>query len=58
MRKISVTYMLLNEDEERLRKITEKYKEEGLDITEDKMFESIIFTGSKYNIDSKFKLHE
>ncbi len=58
MRKISVTYMLLDEDEERLRKITEKYKEEGLDITEDKMFESIMFTGSKYDIDSKFKFHE
>lgn len=58
MREISVTYILSSEDEERLQKITEEYKKQGLDLSEDKMFESIMFCGSKHDIDSKFKFHE
>lgn len=58
MREITVKYMLLDEDEQRLRKITELYKQKGLDLSEDKMFESIMFTGSKYDVDKKFRFHE
>lgn len=58
MREVIVKYMLLDEDEQRLEKITEEYKKQGLDFTSDKMFESIMFVGSKYDIDSKFKFHE
>lgn len=58
MREISVMYMLSEEDEERLQKITEEYKKWGLDLSEDKQFEAIMTCGSKYNIDSKFKFHE
>ena len=58
VRDIMVTFMLSDEDEQRLRKITELYKQQGLDLSEDKMFESIMFTGSKYDVDKKFRFHE
>ncbi len=58
MREISVNYMLSEEYEERLQKITEEYKKKGLNLSENKMFDTIMFTGSKYDIDSKFKFHE
>jgi len=58
VREIVVKYLILDEDEERLKKITEEYKKQGLNLSEDKMFESIMFTGSKYDVDSKLKFHE
>lgn len=58
MRDITVKFTLYDEDEERLRKITEEYKQQGLDFTEDKMFDAIMATGSKYDIDAKLKFHE
>lgn len=53
-----VEFILSDEDEQRLRKITELYRQQGLDLSEDKMFESIMFTGSKYDINKKFQFHE
>jgi len=50
--------MLSDEEEERLLKITEEYKKQGLNLSEDKQFMAIMFTGSKYDIDNKFKFHE
>ena len=58
MREIAVNYLLLDEDEKRLKKITEEYKKQGLNLSEDKMFEGIMFCGSKYDVDSKLKFHE
>lgn len=58
MRDIIVKFMLSDEEEHRLQKITELYKTQGLNLSEDKMFESIMFTGSKYDIDKKFRFHE
>ena len=58
MRDIIVKYTLLDEDEERLKKITEEYKKQGLNLSEDKMFEGIMCCGSKYDVDSKLKFHE
>ena len=58
MREITVNYLILDEDEKRLNKITEEYNKQGLNFTLDKMFEAIMFTGSKYDIDKKFKFHE
>ena len=58
MREVTVKFTIYDEDEERLRKITEEYKKLGLDFTEDKMFDSIMVTGSKHDIDAKFKFHE
>ncbi len=58
VRKISVNYMLSKEDEERLQKITEEYKKQGLNLSEDKQFEAIMICGSKHDIDNKFKFHE
>ncbi len=58
MREVSVNYKLSDEDEERLRRITDEYKKQGLDLSEDKQFKSIMFCGSKHDIDNKFKFHE
>ena len=58
MREITVNYLILDEDEERLKRITEEYKKQGLNLSEDKMFEGIMCYGSKYDVDSKFKFHE
>ena len=58
MRNVTVKYLLQDEEEERLRKITELYKRQGLDLLEDKMFEGIMCMGSKFDIDKKLKFHE
>lgn len=58
MRDVTVKYLLQDEEEERLRKITELYKKQGFDLPEDKMFEGIMCMGAKYDIDKKFKFHE
>ena len=58
MREITVNYLLLDEDEERLKRITEEYKKQGLNLSEDKMFEGIMCCGSQYDIDNKLKFHE
>ena len=58
MREIIVSYLLMDEDEERLKKITEEYKKQGLNLSEDEMFKGIMFCGSKYDVDSKLKFHE
>lgn len=58
MKDIAVKFMLSDEDEQRLQKITESYRKQGLDLSEDKMFESIMFTGSKYDVDKKIRFHE
>ena len=58
MREITVKYLILDEDEERLQKITEEYKKQGLNLSEDKMFEAIMCLGSYHDIDSKLKFHE
>lgn len=58
MREITVSYLILDEDEERLNRITEEYKKQGLSLSEDKMFEGIMRCGSKYDVDSKLKFHE
>ena len=58
MREITVTYLLMNEDEKRLENITEEYKKRGLNLSEDKQFEAIMRCWSKYDVDSKFKFHE
>ena len=38
--------------------LTELYNQQGLDLSEDKMFEAIMFTGSKYDVDKKLRFHE
>ena len=53
MREVTVNYLILDEDEERLKKITEEYKKQGLNLSEDKMFEGIMCYGSKYDVDNK-----
>ena len=58
MRDIIVKYTLKDEHEERLKRITEEYKKQGLNLSEDKMFESIMLIGSKHDIDAKLKFHE
>ena len=58
MRVISVSYHLSDEDEQRLEKITEEYKKQGLDLTPDRMFGSIMCCGGTHDIDSKFRFYE
>lgn len=59
MRDMTVTFILKDEDEERLKRITEEYeKRHNLKITEEKMFDAIMCLGSWRNIDEKFKIHE
>lgn len=58
MKEIIVKYLLQDDDLERLKKITEKYKELGLNLSVERQFESIMCLGSKYDIDEKFKFHE
>lgn len=58
MREVTVKFTIYDEHEERLRKITEEYQKQGLNFSEDKMFEAIMLTGSKHDIDRKLKFHE
>ena len=58
MREIIVSYLLMDEDEQRLENITEEYKKRGLDLSLEKQFESIMRYGCKYDIDEKFRFHE
>ena len=59
MREVTITFTLYDDHEERLRKIAEEYKRQhNFEQTEDKMFEMIMLTGSKHDIDSKLKFHE
>ena len=58
MREVTVKFTIYDEDEERLRKITEGYKKLGWETTEDKIFEAIMLTGSKHDMDAKLKFHE
>lgn len=58
MREVTVKFTIYDEDEERLKKITEEYKKRGLNLSEDKMFHIIMFCGSENDIDKKFKFHE
>lgn len=58
MRKITVNYLLSEEEEKRLENITEEYKKQGLDLSLDKQFEYIMRAGCKYDIDNKFQFHE
>ena len=56
---ISVEYLIEDEEYERLKQITNGYKKQGLEgFTPERMFESIMITGSKYDKDDKFKFHE
>lgn len=57
---ISVEYLIEDTEYDRLKLITEGYKNQGLDkdFTPEKMFESIMVTGSKYDVDDKLKYHE
>ena len=59
MREVTITFTLYDEHEKRLKKIVEEYKRQHNFVqTEDKMFEMIMLTGSKYDIEAKIKFHE
>jgi len=58
MREIVVKFTLTEEQEKRLQAITEGYKKLGYDFTEEKIFEMLMCTGCRYDIDNKLKFHE
>lgn len=58
MREISVKFLLTDEQERRLKDITEGYKKLGCHLSEEKIFEMLMCTGCRYDIDNKLKFHE
>lgn len=58
MKEITVTYTLSDKDEYRLKKITEEYRKQGIDLTEDKLFKTMMTIGSFHTIDQKLSYHE
>lgn len=62
MKEIMVTYLLENEELNRLETITEEYNKRinkrGMKLSPEEQFEMIICCGSKYDIDNKFKFYE
>ena len=58
MKEFTVTYSLEEDELERLGRITERYKERGLDLPIEKMFEGIMLAGSRHDLDRKFMAHE
>lgn len=58
MRKIEVSYLLNEEQEQRLKEITKRYESLNLRLTEEKMFEFIMLTGSDFDINNKLQFHE
>ena len=58
MREVSVTYLLSDEQEQRLRRITEEYKKQGLDLSPDQQFNGIMAYGSDNDINRRFAIHE
>ena len=58
MQELIVKYLLTDEEVERLEKITEGYQEMGFDITQERMFDTIMCMGSKSDIENRFKFHE
>ena len=58
MREITIVYQLSEENEKRLQRLQNLYRQPGVHFTEDQLFEFIMLTGSAYDIDSKFKVHE
>lgn len=58
MRDIMVKYTLNDEEEERLKRITNEYMSRGMELSLENMFTGIMVSGSNYDIDTKFKHHE
>ncbi|GEM_PF-5793341 len=58
MKEITVKYLISDEQEQRLLKITEEYNKQGVDNDINEQFEFIMTLGSKFNIDEKLKFHE
>ena len=59
MRDITVKYTLKDEDEQRLKRITEEYaKQHNFKTTEDEMFGIIMCLESWHSINSKLRYHE
>lgn len=59
MKDITVTFTLKDDDEARLKRITEKYnKKHDFKMTEEEMFDAIMCLGSWHNINDKFKFYE
>lgn len=58
VRYINVSYMIEDDEYERIVAISDGYKKQGLVMAPEKMFETMMRTGSKYDKDDKLKLHE
>lgn len=58
MKEIQVTYLLDEEQEARLKKITEACQKRTIKNTEEQQFEVIMTLGCKWDIDDKLSFYE
>lgn len=58
MKEMTVTYLLSDEQEQRLARITEEYKKQNLNLSLDKQFNGIMTFGSDDDINRRFAIHE
>ena len=59
MKEMSVEYYLTDEQIERIKKLTEVYAKKGLkNATPEKVFQLIMLTGARYEIDKKLSMEE
>lgn len=58
MREIAVNYLLTEEEEQRLQKITKFYKSQLPDISESDVFRFIMLLGCRLDIEERFSQYE
>ena len=58
MKKVEVSYLLTEEQEQRLKKITKGYESLNLCLTDEKMFEHIMLLGCDSDIQNRLHFHE
>lgn len=58
MKEMKVSYLITDDQYERLEAITEAYKIKGLNTTPERMFEGVMLMGCERSIDDRLKYHE
>ena len=58
MKKVEVSYLLTEEQEQRIKKITKGYESLNLRLTDEKVFEYIMLLGCDSDIQNRLHFHE
>lgn len=58
MKKFIVRYYLSENEQERLSRITERYKAGGISLSMEEIFEAVMQAGSRHDIERKLGLME